>query len=242
MPRHTTDDVAIVEDEAEFARSMADYLGAFKIRSRVYPDAESALTDLAGAADAAHPPRLLLLDVNLPGRSGFELCRTVRASADPVLAAVPILFLTARGSEDDEVLALSIGGDDYLRKPFSMGVLLAKIRRVLERSGSAPATADAAFDDGRLRIDPIAERVHLRGEELQLPAMEYRLLAFLVRERDRVVSKQELLDEVWHGGFVGDGTISVHVRRLRLKIEEDPEEPRYLRTVWGRGYLFTGGA
>lgn len=224
-------DVVIVEDEAELAQSISDYLSAFDLTVHVLGSGEDALAHFA-----RERARVLLLDVNLPGQSGFELCRALRRTS-----AMPILFLTARASEDDEVLALSIGGDDYLRKPFSLGVLLAKIRRILARQ-DAPAAAPESpggFDDGYLRVEPGSERVFVDGRELVLPAMEHRLLLYLVAERDRVVSKQELLERVWHDEFVGDGTLSVHIRRLRTKLERDPDNPRYLRTAWGRGYLFS---
>lgn len=223
-------DVVIVEDEAELAQSISDYLRAFDLTVHVLGSAEDALAHFA-----RERARVLLLDVNLPGQSGFDLCRALRRTS-----AMPILFLTARASEDDEVLALSIGGDDYLRKPFPLGVLLAKIRRVLARE-DAPGAAFGAndFDDGYLRIEDASERVLVDGRELVLPAMEHRLLRYLVAARDRVVSKQELLERVWHDEFVGDGTLSVHIRRLRMKLERDPDNPRYLRTAWGRGYMFS---
>jgi two-component system response regulator RegX3 len=225
-------DVVVVEDEAELAQSVADYLRAFDLSVQVFPSAEAAQPHLE-----RERPRVLLLDINLPGRSGFDLCRELRRASD-----VPILFLTARASEDDEVLALSIGGDDYLRKPFSLGVLLAKIRRILARqdaTGGASVDDTGDIDDGFLRIDGESERVFVDGREVVLPAMEHRLLHYLVAERDRVVSKQELLERVWHDEFVGDGTLSVHIRRLRTKLERDPDNPRYLRTAWGRGYMFS---
>lgn len=236
----SVNEVFIVEDEEELSRSIVDYLEAFGIAARAVTDAEAALARLA-----QNTPEILLLDVNLPGISGFELCRSIRSSGETRIAHLPIIFLTARASEDDEVLALSIGGDDYLRKPFPLSVLLAKIRRILARSGetqSVVLAADApsaAFDDGWLRVDPARNRVYVDGKEVTLPAKEYQLLEFLLSERERVVGKQELLDRVWQDAFVGDGTLSVHIRRLRLKIERDPDTPRYLRTMWGRGYMFT---
>jgi len=172
---------------------------------------------------------VVLLDVNLPGDSGFAFCRQLRQASQ-----VPVIFISARGSEDDQVLALSVGGDDYIIKPFSLAVLAAKISRMLSRSGQHTA----GFDDGRLRVDDEAGRVWLHDRELRLPTMEDRLLRHLVRHRGRVVTKQELFDEVWGEPFTSDGTLTVHIRRLRRRIEPDPERPTYLKTVWGRGYLF----
>lgn len=217
-------DVLIVEDELELAEATAEYLDAMGISSHYEPPAEAAL-DVLSRREAG----VVLLDVNLPGDSGFAFCRQLRQASQ-----VPVIFISARGSEDDQVLALSVGGDDYIVKPFSLAVLAAKIRRMLSRSGQHTA----GFDDGRLRVDDEAGRVWLHNRELRLPTMEDRLLRHLVRHRGRVVTKQELFDEVWGEPFTSDGTLTVHIPRLRRRIEPDPERPTYLKTVWGRGYLF----
>lgn len=175
---------------------------------------------------------MLLLDINLPGMSGLELCTHVREHTD-----APIVFLSARQAEADQVLALSMGGDDYIVKPFSLAVLAAKVRRLLARREKA---GGAGYDDGYLRVDPASGRVHVNGTEVPLKAMEFRLLAYLVAQRGRVVEKPELFEHVWGHAITGDGTLNVHVRRLRTKIEPDPGDPVYLRTVWGRGLLFEG--
>lgn len=216
--------VLVVDDEAELANAVAEYLGLSGIPAVAVVDAHQALP----VFDATQP-ELVLLDVNMPGVTGFELCRSIRSRS-----SVPIIFLTARDTESDEILALSIGGDDFIRKPFSMAVLVARVRRVLDRGASTPPSG---YVDDWLRVDLDSARVHVDGREVQVPATEYRLLAHLVARRGRVVSKQDLLDEVW-GGFVAEGTLSVHVRRLRTRIEPNPDQPRYLRTVWGRGFLF----
>ncbi|MDJ1370594.1 response regulator transcription factor [Gulosibacter molinativorax] len=225
-------DVLMVDDEEALASSTTEYLAAFGIRADWVASAEAALEFLA-----AHPTRMLLLDVGLPGMDGFEFCRKVRESK-----SLPIVFLSARGSDDDEILALTLGGDDYLRKPVSLSVLVAKIRRILERlDNTGPNTdARAGYDDGHLRFDADGQRFFVEDLELELTAMEYRLLDYFVREQDRVLTKDELFEHVWEDAFVGDGTLTVHVRRLRKKIEPDPEHPRYIKTVWGRGYRFEG--
>ena len=217
-------DVLIVEDERELAEATAEYLDAMGISSHHEPTAEAAL-DVLSRREAG----VVLLDVNLPGDSGFAFCRQLRQASQ-----VPVIFISARGSEDDQVLALSVGGDDYIIKPFSLAVLAAKISRMLSRSGQHTA----GFDDGRLRVDDEAGRVWLHDRELRLPTMEDRLLRHLGRHRGRVVTRQELFDEVWGEPFTSDGTLTVHIRRLRRRIEPDPERPTYLKTVWGRGYLF----
>lgn len=220
-------DVLLVEDEAELASATREYLGAFGLSVHHCTTAEAALTHFD-----QHGAGVILLDVNLPGMNGFTFCRTVRASAH-----VPIIFISARGSDDDQILALSVGGDDYVTKPYSLAVLLAKVRRALARDTAIPeVTAD--FDDGHLRIDDAAGRTWLGGQELHLTAMEDRLLRHLVRNRGRVTSKQDIIDAVWGEPFTSDGTVTVHIRRLRSRIEPHPDQPTYIKTVWGRGYLF----
>lgn len=222
-------DVLLVEDEVELGSSIAEYLDLSDVRVQHVLDAESAL-----AALERDPAPVILLDINLPGMSGLELCRRVRERSD-----APIVFLSARRAEADQVLALSMGGDDYLVKPFSLAVLLAKVRRLLARHDPS-ARSGGRYDDGRLRVDPAAGRVHVDGVEVPLKAMEFRLLAYLVAHRGRIVGKTELFEQVWDGAITGDGTLNVHLRRLRTKIEPDPAEPTYLRTVWGRGLVFEG--
>lgn len=215
--------VLMIDDEAELAASTVEYLRLSGVTADFVTTAEDALVHVAKGA-----PAVLLLDVNLPGMSGFELCRRLRASTQ-----APILFISARSSDDDQVLALTVGGDDYIVKPFSLAVLLAKVRRLLSRSdGPAP------YDDGRLRIDPEAGRAYLDASELALTAIEYRILLYLVSHRGRVVPKHELIAAVWGDEFTTDGTLTQHIRRLRTRVEPDPNTPTYLRTVWGRGYLF----
>ena len=228
----TTYDVLIVDDEEELARSTVDYLAAFGLAATWVCSGEDALRCLR--RDQA---RLILLDVNLPGLTGFDLCRRLRADAGT--AQTSIVFLSARRSDDDEILALSLGGDDYLRKPFSLSVLLAKVRRILTRldDETGPSTG---YDDGHLRWDAAADRFWVGGSELVLPAMEHRLLRYCLEHRGKVLTKRDLFVGVWGDAITGEGTLTVHVRRLRTRIEPDPEHPTYLRTVWGRGYLFEG--
>ncbi|MEL4503972.1 response regulator transcription factor [Luteococcus sp. H138] len=217
-------DVLMIDDEEELVDSTLEYLAAFGVTGHGVGSAEEALAWLR--KDRA---RLLLLDVNLPGASGFELCRTLRADGQ-----TPIIFISARSSEDDEIMALMLGGDDYLRKPYSLGVLLAKVRRTLERD----TPGSGGYDDGHLRFDEAADRFFVDDNPLELTAMEHRLLRHLVTNPERVLPKQELFDKVWGDAITGDGTLSVHIRRLRTRIEPDLDNPRYIQTLWGRGYLF----
>ncbi|MDO5494523.1 MAG: response regulator transcription factor [bacterium] len=223
-------DVLMVDDEEALASSTCEYLTTFGVTATAVTTAEEALEFLQHNEAA-----LILLDVNLPGMNGFEFCRTVRRRA-----ATPILFISARDSDDDQILALGVGGDDYIAKPYSLAVLHAKVRRILDRHATEPIPPTPGYDDGRLRLDPEAERVWVDGKEVPTTALEYRLLAHLVANRGRVVPKREIFEKVWGDAITGDGTLTVHIRRLRTKIEADPDNPRHLRTVWGRGYLFEG--
>lgn len=225
-------DVLLVEDATELAESTAEYLAAFGLTTQCEPSGEAAMAWLG-----AHAPRVVVLDVNLPGMSGFEFCRRFRQEHD-----TPVIFLSARRSDDDQILGLSIGGDDWLRKPYPLSVLLARIRRTLARAATICSDPpEQVFDDGRLVVDAVAGRVWVAGAEIRVKAMEYRLLTFLVAHRGRVVTKADLFANVWQNAVTGDGTLSVHIRRLRTHIEQDPDNPRYIKTVWGRGYMFTDG-
>ena len=229
-------DVLLVEDEVDLAAVTRDYLEAFGLHVLSCPDAESALRHLRPQA-----PGVALLDVNLPGMSGFELCQHLRDRQ------VPVIFVSARGTDVDQVHGLSLGADDFVTKPFSLAVLLAKVRRALERGGATTGPAGrgaptgwvrADFDDGRLRVELSTGRTYLAGHELHLTTLEDRILAHLVSRRGTVCTKEEIIRSVWGDEFTTPGTLTVHVRRLRARIEKTPESPTYIHTVWGRGYLF----
>ena len=178
--------------------------------------------------------RLLLLDINLGDGSGFELCKELRNTTD-----IPILFISARTSDDDQIIALSIGGDDYIQKPYSLRVLLAKVRAVLKRCGKK---GDTAYTDGRLSVDFDARQVLVDGTPVKLTALEFKLLAYLIQNEGRVIPKQELFEKVWEDKLTGDGTLNVHIRKIRETIEREPGNPEYILTVWGEGYRFKGGS
>ena len=229
-------DVLLVEDEVDLAAVTRDYLEAFGLHVLSCPDAESALRHLRPQA-----PGVALLDVNLPGMSGFELCQHLRDRH------VPVIFVSARGTDVDQVHGLSLGADDFVTKPFSLAVLLAKVRRALERGGATTGPTGrgaptgwvrADFDDGRLRVELSTGRTYLAGHELHLTTLEDRILAHLVSRRGTVCTKEEIIRSVWGDEFTTPGTLTVHVRRLRARIEKTPESPTYIHTVWGRGYLF----
>lgn len=182
------------------------------------------------------PPDLLLLDLMLPKLSGLEICKQVRR--DQSLNRLPILMLTARGDEADRVLGLELGADDYVTKPFSPRELVARVKALLRRT--EPATEVAKLIEvGPLRIDPASYRVTRRGKPVALSTLEFRLLYFLASRPNKVFSRDQLLDTVWGTErFVTPRSVDVYIRRLREKIESNPEDPVHLKTVRGAGYLF----
>ena len=184
-----------------------------------------------------YQPDLVVLDVMLPGMSGLEVCQRLRARS-----TTPVIMLTARGEEIDRVLGLEVGADDYLPKPFSFRELLARIRSILRRVElDRQASQLQPVNLGRLSLDPVSRRVYKADRELQLSAREFDLLSTLMRNAGRALSREELLAEVWGDDWIGDQrTLDVHVRWLRLKIEEDPATPLYIQTVRGHGYRFAG--
>jgi phosphate regulon transcriptional regulator PhoB len=183
-----------------------------------------------------NPADLVLLDVLLPDFDGFEICRALRA--DDRTRALPVIFLTAKGAEIDRVVGLEIGADDYVVKPFSPRELVARVKAVLRRKAPAAEVKEVA-EGGEVRLDASTREVIVRGEPVDLSALEFRLLHFLVSNPRRIFSRDRLLDGVWgRDRFVTPRTVDVHIRRLRSKIEVDPENPRYLQTVRGSGYRF----
>lgn len=214
----------IVDDEEALSQSTCEYFNMFGVKTFWVTDEKSCFDFLS-----RNKTDLILLDINLEKCSGFELCKKLRSSTD-----IPILFISARTSDDDVLLALNIGGDDYIRKPYSLSVLLAKVKAVLKRCRTE--TDIFSFDD--FSVDFTAEKLTRNGTEIKLKSMEYRLLAYLIHNKNRTISKEELFQMVWGDAITGDGTLNVHIRRLREKIEADPNEPRYIKTIWGTGYVF----
>jgi two-component system phosphate regulon response regulator PhoB len=196
----------------------------------VFPGGSETIRELL-----AWKPDLILLDVMLPGEDGFEICRRLRAK--PPLSRTPVLFLTARAEEVDRVLGLEIGGDDYITKPFSPRELVARIKAHLRRLEPEPDAGEISV--GPFRLDRAAHRVYRSGQELELTSTEFRLLDFFLTHTGHAYNREQLLDEVWgRDQYVTPRTVDVHIRRLRERIEEQPNEPRYLTTVRGFGYRF----
>ena len=218
-------DCLIVDDEEALSQSTCEYFNMFGVKTFWAVD-EKACFDFF----AQDKTDLILLDINLGQSSGFEVCKKLRNTTD-----IPILFISARTSDDDVLIALNIGGDDYIQKPYSLSVLLAKVKTVLKRyRGNIGST----INFGNFIIDLNKEKLLNGNSEIKLKAMEYKLLAYLAQNKNRTISKEELFQKVWSDAITGDGTLNVHIRRLREKIEENPNEPRFIKTVWGTGYVF----
>ncbi len=223
-----TYDCLIIDDEKLLADSTAEYFNLFGIKTAL----AYSVSDCRNFFKE-NTAKLLLLDINLGDGSGFELCKELRETTE-----IPILFISARTSDDDQIIALSIGGDDYIQKPYSLSVLLAKVKAVLKRYGSKGAEK---YSDGRLTVDFNARQIFVDGTPVKLTSLEFKLLAYLMQNAGRMISKQELFEKVWENKFTGDGTLNVHIRKIREAIEREPGKPEYIITVWGDGYKFIGG-
>lgn len=223
--------ILVVEDDRDLCELLEYNLSRSGYQVRI-----AGRVSEAREALQASRPDLIVLDVMLPDGDGFDYCRELRA--DQALRGVPILFLTARSQEIDKVLGLEIGGDDYITKPFSPRELLARVKAHLRRGGT-PADGPTPKQAGPLAIDTTSHRVTLRGQPVTLTATEYKLLEFFFSNPGRVFSREQLLRAIW-----GDSThvtprnVDVHVRRLRERIEEEPETPKWIQTVRGFGYRF----
>jgi DNA-binding response OmpR family regulator len=222
--------VLVVDDEPIVREVVVRYLERDGHRTL-----EAATGDEAVQLLERDPPALVVLDVMLPGIDGFELCRRIRASSD-----LPIVLLTARGEEADRIVGLELGADDYLTKPFSPRELAVRVRNLLRRAGSPDDGEPSSVTFGDVEIDAVTREAHKGGERLKLTLKEFDLLWFLATHRRRVFSRDELMSRVWgYRSEVDTGTLTVHIRRLRAKIEDDPARPTHLETVWGVGYRLT---
>ena len=220
----------IIDDEISIAETTCDYFNMFDIKSAYVTSYEEGLKFLN-----ENDVSLLLLDINLGESSGFELCKKIRETSN-----IPILFISARTSDDDVLTALNIGGDDYIKKPYSLNILLAKVKAILKRytSTSSLVTCNANLKLHNLELDYNYHQVLVNSKPIKLKEMEFRLLSYLIENKNRVLSKDELFENVWKDTFISDGTLNVHIRRLREKIEDNANSPTYIKTVWGIGYVF----
>ncbi len=219
-----------VEDDNDISRLVRHHLEGAGYAVRTFGSASGVVAEAE-----KQPPSLFLLDIMIPGGDGLELCRRIRQTSS--IAMVPVIFLTARISESDKVIGLELGADDYIPKPFSPRELVARIRAVLRRFERplAPAIVKA----GEIEIDSGGMTLMVRGVLTQTTATEFRLLEYLARHPGRVFTRDQLLDAVWRDThYVTPRSVDVYVRRIREKIEANPDEPRYLKTVRGAGYRF----
>jgi DNA-binding response OmpR family regulator len=230
MPSPSASTVLVVDDEPTIVEILSRYIERAGFEVHRAGDGPEAVR-LA----ALHPPDLVVLDVMLPGFDGIEVMRRLHEDGGKRTA---VILLTARGEESDRLVGLRHGADDYVVKPFSPAELVARIEAVLRRtSPPAAEAAPAPIEHGPLRIDPAGRTVTLAGEELSLTQREFDLLAFLAAHPGRVFSRDQLMESVWEYPFFTDtSTVTVHVRRLRAKLGDDPAEPRFVETVWGVGY------
>ena len=222
--------VLVVDDDAMVAEVVATYLQRAGLAVSRAASGTQALELVA-----AWVPDLVVLDLTLPDLDGLAVCQRIRVHRPNL----PVVILTARGDEDERVLGLQTGADDYVTKPFSPRELVLRVQSVLRRSGSGPAPVEVPAEpitDGNLRIDRVAHRAFLGSDELSLTTREFDLLAHLVGNPGRAMSREELMRAVWGWEYGDQTTVTVHVRRLREKVEVDPAQPTRLVTVWGVGY------
>lgn len=220
-------DILIVEDNDELAEVLLDFLVAEGYEAEIAGNGYEALELFS-----AHSPRLVILDIMLPGMDGFTVCTEIRRLSD-----VPVIIVSARGEKTDMLDGLGLGADDYIEKPYDIDILLAKINGIFERRYRG-----RMIKEGSLTIDCAKREVYLDGRPLPLTVKEYELLLLLVKNKEKVISKEELFNKVW--GVESESeqqTLTVHIKRLRQKIEKDPGNPRCILTVWGVGYKFVQG-
>lgn len=224
--------ILIIEDERDISRILKDYISVNGYEVIVAENGKEGL-------DLSHSwgPDFIVLDIMLPDVDGIDLCRQIRETN-----GVPILILSARGSDTDKVLGLGFGADDYMTKPFSLSELVARIHAHLRRAGSLVNAVknEDLIQFGNVTIDKKSYSVKVDGQDVSLSAKEFELLFYLAKHKNQVFSKSQLLDAIWGFAAYGDeNTITVYIRRIREKIETDPSNPTYIRTVWGIGYKFS---
>lgn len=222
-------DCLIVDDEMELAKATCEYFEMFGVTTVVATNA----IECTKIVDA-NQVNVILLDINLGGDSGFTLCKTLREKTD-----IPILFISARQSDDDVLIALNIGGDDYIKKPYSLSVLLAKVKVILKRYESMNSQVLLQPETRKgIYVDTAAMKVFVEGKDVLLKTKEFKLFNYLYENKNKVITKDELFRNVWGDMFFSDGTLNVHIRKIREKVEENPNEPKYIKTIWGTGYIY----
>jgi two-component system phosphate regulon response regulator PhoB len=226
-----THKIFLVEDDSDIARLVRHHLEMAGYRVRVFPNTAHVIAEAQ-----RERPSLFILDIMVPGGDGLDLCRQIRQAGTP-LAGIPIIFVTAKTEETDRIVGLEIGADDYITKPFSPRELVARVKAVLRRSERP--LPPSVINAGDLEINSSAMTVAVSGQPVVTTTTEFRLLHHLAGHAGQVFTRDQLLDAVWRDtSFVSPRSVDVYVRKLREKIERDPENPRYLRTVRGAGYRF----
>lgn len=218
----------IVDDEIDLSKMTCEYFQMFDISCAYVENAIQCMDFLE-----KNQVDILLLDINLSTESGFDLCKRIRQTYN-----LPILFISARQSDDDVLIALNIGGDDYIKKPYTLSVLLAKVKVILKRmeqKDGGMAKQEASANGIKLLEEKLS--VVIKGQEIPLKAKEFALLKCLFEHRNSIVTKEKLFEQVWGDSFYSDGTLNVHIRKLREKLEENPNEPKLIKTIWGTGYI-----
>ncbi len=217
-------DCLIVDDEMLLGKSTEEYLNMFDIKTKWVSSIKDAKAFLRENSIV-----VMLLDINLENESGYDFCKEVRKDND-----FPILFISARNTDNDKIIALSIGGDDYIEKPYSLMVLQAKLKAILKRYKENTNIYENDF----FKVDFISKKLFVNKEECKLTAMEFKLLSYFINNRKRAISKDELFSNVWNDSFTQDGTLNVHIRHLREYIEPDIKNPRFIITLYKEGYRF----
>ncbi len=217
--------ILIVEDDRELMEGLC-----FSFREDGYEVVQAFSRHEAEAVVRDYTFDLILLDWNLPDGTGFAFFKKLRTRSE-----VPVIMLTARDAEMDEIQALNLGVDDYIRKPFSLGILNARMKKILRRK-----EAPGVFQEDGIVIDQDSSRIYRDGRKIQVTSMEHQLLLYLMKNKGRILSKEQILAHIWdrNGQFPDDNIVSVNIRRLRMKIEDDPANPKYIQTVYGAGYIW----
>lgn len=221
----------IIDDELDLAKMTCEYFEMFEISCEYVDTAKKCLVFLE-----EHEVDILLLDINLMEESGFDLCKKIRERWN-----TPILFISARQSDDDILIALNIGGDDYIKKPYTLSVLLAKVKVILKRMNTTEhyEKVNNVLNGESIRLIEEKLCVVIKNREISLKAKEFALLKCLFLHKNSIVTKEQLFEEVWGNSFYSDGTLNVHIRKLREKIEENPNKPEIIKTIWGTGYILS---
>ena len=219
----------IVDDEIDLSKMTCEYFEMFDVSCAYVATASECERFLK-----ENKVDVLLMDINLGDESGFTICKKIRQESE-----IPILFISARQSDDDVLIALNIGGDDYIKKPYSLSVLLAKVKVIIKRmvNDKISNVNLNIIEKGKCFLDAGTMRIHIDNREIQLKAKEFKLFQYLFENKNTIVTKEQLFQKVWGDSFFSDGTLNVHIRKLREKIEENPNDPQLIKTIWGTGYM-----